>query len=211
MKKIISLTKVLVKEFYQNLAIFNTEKKKLNKKSVFFWLIAIVFLGITYLSYEIIKFLAEVGQEKVFLNLYFFILSILLLFQTILVCTNIFFFSKDIEKILHMPLKPVELLLGKFNTLLCMLYITEGIFRSGATYFLRIINPCVFCILSMGNLDFINLSYFISNCSKYNHVIHYEICKIYTKQRSFSNYNNSSFDYTSLYTRIESDAGIIWH
>lgn len=128
MKKIISLTKVLVKEFYQNLAIFNTEKKKFNKKSMFFWLLAIIFLGITYISYQIITFLVDVGQEKIFLNLYFFILSILLLFQTILVCTNIFFFSKDIEKILHMPLKPVELLLGKFNTLLCMLYITEGIF-----------------------------------------------------------------------------------
>ena len=128
MKKIISLTKVLIKEFFENLAIFDKEKKKLNKKSMFFWLIAIVFLGITYISYQIIKFLVDCGQPEIFLNLYFFVLVVLLLFQTILVCANIFFFSKDIEKVLHMPIKPVELLLAKLNTLLCMLYISEGIF-----------------------------------------------------------------------------------
>ena len=128
MKKIISLTNVFIKEFYQNLAIFDKEKKKFNKKSMFFWLIAIVFLGITYVSHQIITFLVDCGQPEIFLNLYFFVLVVLLLFQTILVCANIFFFSKDIEKVLPMPLKPVELLLAKFNTLLCMLYISEGIF-----------------------------------------------------------------------------------
>lgn len=128
MKKIFSLTNIFVKEFYQNLAIFDREKKKFNKKSIFFWLIVIVFLGITYLSYEIITFLVDRGQPEIFLNLYFLILTILLLFQIILICANIFFFSSDIEKVLYMPLKPVELLLAKLNTLLCMLYISEGIF-----------------------------------------------------------------------------------
>lgn len=127
MKKIYSLTKVFIKEFYQNLEIFNKQNKKFNKKSILFWLLAIVFFGITYVSYNIINFLVEVGQEEIFLNLYFFMLAILISFQTILVCANIFFFSKDIEKVLHMPLKPVELLLAKLNTLLCMLYISEGI------------------------------------------------------------------------------------
>ena len=128
MKKIISLTNVFIKEFYQNLSIFDKEKKKFNKKSIFFWLIAIVFIGVTYLSYKIIRLLIDSGQTDIFLNLYFLILSMLLLFQIILICTNIFFFSKDIEKVLHMPLKPVELLIAKFNTLLCVIYISEGIF-----------------------------------------------------------------------------------
>jgi ABC-2 type transport system permease protein len=127
MKKIFSLTNVFIKEFYQNLSIFDKEKKEFNKKSMFFWLIMIIVTCITYLSYEIITFLVDCGQPQIFLNLYFLVLAILLLFQTILVCTNIFFFSKDIENVLHMPLKPVELLLAKFNTLLCMLYISEGI------------------------------------------------------------------------------------
>lgn len=128
MKKIISLTNVFIKEFYQNLDIFDKEKKKFNKRSMFFWLVAIIFFGITYVSYEVITFLVDVGQPEIFLNLYFFILTMLLLFQVILVCANIFFFSKDIEKVLPMPIKPVELLLAKLNTLLCMLYISEGIF-----------------------------------------------------------------------------------
>lgn len=127
MKKIFSLTNVFIKEFYQSLAIFDKDKKKFNKKSMFFWLMAIVFLGVTYVSYEIIIFLSDVGQPKIFLNLYFLLLTILLLFQIILVCANIFFFSKDIEKVLPLPLKPLELLLAKLNTLLCMLYVSEGI------------------------------------------------------------------------------------
>lgn len=127
MKKIISLTKVFSKEFYQSLPIFNKEKKKLNKKSLFFWLIVIIFLGVTYVSHEIITFLIDAGKPEIFLNLYFFVLGILLLFQAILVCTNVFFFSKDIENVLHMPLKPVELLVAKLNTLVAMLYASEGI------------------------------------------------------------------------------------
>ena len=116
---------VFIKEFYQNLSIFDKKNKKFNKKSMFFWLIAIIFFGIAYVSFEIIKFLVDGGQPEIFLTLFFLILAIFLLFQIILVCANIFFFSKDIEKVLHMPLKPVELLLAKFNTLLVMLYLTE--------------------------------------------------------------------------------------
>lgn len=127
MKKIISLTKVFIKEFYQNLPIFNKAKDKISKKSIFFWLIAIIVISITYVSHQVITFLVDARQPEIFLNIYFSILTVILLFQTILVCSNVFFFSKDIEKILHMPLKPVELLLAKFNTLLCMLYLTESV------------------------------------------------------------------------------------
>ncbi len=127
MKKIISLAKVFTKEFYQNLPILQKDKNKFNKRSIFFWLVSFVFITIAYISYKVIVFLVDVGEPEIFLNLYFLTLMILLLFQTILVCSNVFFFSKDIEKILHMPLKPVELLLAKLSTLLCMLYISEGI------------------------------------------------------------------------------------
>lgn len=127
MKKIISLTNVFVKEYYQSLPIFDTSKKKLNKKSIFFWLIAIIFFGVTYVSYEIIKFLVDVGQKEIFINLYFPILIMILAFQAILSCANIFFFSKETENVLYMPIKPTELLISKFITLLVMLYFSEGI------------------------------------------------------------------------------------
>ena len=127
MKKIISLSKVFIKEFYQNLPIFDKKNNKFNRKSIFFWLISFVFIGITYVSYNIIKFLVDAGMPDIFLNLYFLILALFLTFQIILIFANIFFFSKDIEKVLHMPVKPEELLIAKLNTLLCMLYVTEGI------------------------------------------------------------------------------------
>ncbi len=127
MKKIISLTKVFIKEFYQNMPIFDKFQKKFNKKSMIFWLMAIVFFSIAYLSYEAIYFLKEIGQEPLFLNLYFLILGIVILFQTILICANIFFFSKDLEKVLPMPIRTIELLMAKFNTVLAMIYLTEAI------------------------------------------------------------------------------------
>ena len=127
MKKIISLTNVFIKEYYQSLPIFDTTNKKLNKKSIFFWLILIIFFGVAYASYEIIKFLSEIGQQELFLNLFFPVLLGILAFQSILVCANIFYFSKDIENVLYMPIKSEKMLIAKLFTMLCMLYVSEGI------------------------------------------------------------------------------------
>ncbi len=60
------------------------------------------------------------------MNLFFLVLAVLLLFQISLIYANLFYFAKDTEKILHFPLKPIEILLAKFGTLLGMLYITEA-------------------------------------------------------------------------------------
>ena len=128
MNRIISLSKVFIKEYYQNLPIFDTSKRKFNKKSVFFWLIIIIFFGVSYVSYEIINFLVDIGQKEIFINLYLPIMVMLLAFEGILSCANIFFFSKETENVLHMPIKPVELLIAKLSTLLCMLYFSEGVF-----------------------------------------------------------------------------------
>ena len=127
MKKIISLANVFIKEYYQNLPIFDTSKKKLNKKSILFWLIVIIFFGVSYVSYEIIKFLVDIGQKEIFINLYFPIFVMVMAFESILSCANIFFFSKETENVLHMPIKSTELLVAKLSTLLCMLYFSEGI------------------------------------------------------------------------------------
>ena len=127
MKKIISLTNVFIKEYYQNLPVFDTSNKKFNKKSIFFWLVIIIFFGVAYLSYEIIKFLVDIGQKEIFINLYLPILILFLMFEAILSFANIFFFSKETENVLHMPIKPIELIVSKLSTLLCMLYASEGI------------------------------------------------------------------------------------
>ena len=74
------------------------------------------------------------------------VLAIFIMFQTILVCTNIFYFSKDIELILPFPIKPVNLLIAKFNTLICTLYVSEAIFG--------IIPICIYGILTHSTLLF---------------------------------------------------------
>lgn len=128
MKKIIDLTSIFLRDSYQNIDIINPKTHKLNKKSVYVWMIAILFLALFFLSENVIDFLVKRGQEEIFLNIYFLILAILMMFQTVLVCTNIFYFSKDLEFVLPLPIKPVELLIAKFSTLICKLYISELIF-----------------------------------------------------------------------------------
>ena len=50
---------------------------------------------------------------------------IIMIFQVILSSTNVYFFSKDLEMLLPFPIKPEELLISKFCTILVNLYFTE--------------------------------------------------------------------------------------
>ena len=145
-KIIKDLTKIFLKSAYQDVNIINKETKKINKRSVFVWLILIVSLALFYISNEIIKALVSSGYPEVFLSIYFLVLAIFIMFQTILVCTNIFYFSKDIELILPFPIKPVNLLIAKFNILICTLYVSEAIFG--------IIPICIYGILTHSTLLF---------------------------------------------------------
>ena len=72
--------------------------------------------------------LNDVGQEEIFLNLFPLILMIFMFFQVVLASTNIYYFSKDFEWILPLPIKSEELLIAKFNTLILNLYFLEVIF-----------------------------------------------------------------------------------
>lgn len=125
-KNIINLSKLFIKENNQNFNLI--ENKKLNKKSSLFWMIIILFFGISYISYKLIFYLKQAGEPEIFLNGYFLFLEILLIFQAVILSTNIFYFSRDIENILPLPFKPIEILFAKFNTLISMLYGTELIF-----------------------------------------------------------------------------------
>lgn len=128
LKKIIDLTSIFLSDSYQNIDIINNKTHKLNKKSIFVWMIAILLLSLLFISDKIIKFLVSRGQPEIFLNVYFLILAVLILFQTILVCTNVFYFSKDLEFILPLPLRPIEILISKYATVISKLYISEMIF-----------------------------------------------------------------------------------
>lgn len=127
-RKVNSLTKVFLKDIHKNFRVFNKNKKNKVKDSNFFWMLIILAITVAFLSYKVIGFFNSIGQPRIFLTIYFIILTILLLFQNILVAINVLFFSKELEYILPMPISSVELLLAKYAVLLVMSYITELIF-----------------------------------------------------------------------------------
>lgn len=66
-KKIIQLSKIFIKDYFQNLYIFNKDTKKINKKSSFVWLLGITAFVIELLSFKIINLLNDNGQAMIFL------------------------------------------------------------------------------------------------------------------------------------------------
>ena len=83
---------------------------------------------IGFISLKVIEALYARGQAILFLKIYLPILATIFMFQAILVCSNVFFFSKDLEYILPMPIKPIELLIAKFNNVISITYSMEGLF-----------------------------------------------------------------------------------
>ena len=127
-KNIFNLTKILLKNSVTIPYIINKKTKEINKKSIFLWLIIIITMAITYMSFEIIKILVGINQSTIFLNVLFLILNVIMIFQVILTGINVYFFSKDLDILLPLPIKSEELLLSKFNIILINLYFTEFIF-----------------------------------------------------------------------------------
>ena len=151
LNNIINLSKLFILENNDNFFnLYDRENRRINKKSILFWLILLLFFGIFYLSKELITYLKQYGLEEIFLNGYFFILEIILIIQTIMVATNLFYFSKDTEHILPLPFKPIEIMVAKFNTIMFMLYFTELI--------IALLPFVVYGMMTnMGLLYFINL------------------------------------------------------
>lgn len=132
--KVLSLTKVFLKNSYQN--NFKVSNKKDDNKTInkilkllgFVLLFGYLMAIFGVISYGIIDSLIKINQPAVFLGLFLLSTAVLIIFQTIFSSVNIFYFARDIEYILPMPVKPSELLIAKFNTILCTEYFTEFLF-----------------------------------------------------------------------------------
>ena len=119
-KKVISLTKVLCKDYFENLPL---SKSKNSGQNTFFKIcVLIAVLGIGFLSYYVIDFLGQTTHPQIFLNAYLLILAVIIMFQQIIASTNVYYFSKDLEYILPFPIKPIELLIARFNMLISISY-----------------------------------------------------------------------------------------
>ena len=123
--KIKALTKIFIKDFFQNTKLIDKETRKLNTKSIYFWIIIVILIAVIYISYKSIEWFSSTGEPEIFINFFVMFLTILLMFQITLICTNVFFFSKDLEFILPLPIKSKDLLMAKFNVILFLSYMTE--------------------------------------------------------------------------------------
>ena len=127
-KNIKNLTKIFFKNSFQNPYLIDKKTNKINKKSIFTWMILILMIAISFISFEIIKYLVGVGQPTIFLNVFFLIFNIIIIFQIVLSSINVYFSKKDLDLILPLPIKIEELLISKFNTILISVYFSELIF-----------------------------------------------------------------------------------
>lgn len=127
-KNIILLTKISTRNILENYKIIDKESKKINKSSKYVWIIAIILIAIAYSSNEIINILKEYGQLDIFPNILFTIVCIVMFIQTIILNMNVLFFSKDIEYLIPFPIKDINLLISRINTIILILYVLEGIF-----------------------------------------------------------------------------------
>ena len=67
-KNIKNLTKIFSKDLLSRFDFIDFEKKKINKKTIIFWLFLIVIISISFMSYKVIRFLKEINQATIFLN-----------------------------------------------------------------------------------------------------------------------------------------------
>lgn len=188
-KRIFELTKIFFKNSFENSYFIDKKNKKINLKSTFTWMLIIMVLALTYLSWQIIKTLIKINMAPVFLSGFFLVEILLIIFQTILASTNVYFFSKDFETILPLPIKSDELLIAKFNTILINVYSIEflfgiiplliyGIFtNAGIIYFIYLILILIIfpilptLIISIINMLLMKISKIIKNKNTFQIVI----------------------------------------
>lgn len=124
MNEVILLTKVLLKGSKSNTRKTNT--KPVSKFFTFLtFLFVYVYLAgiISYLAYQAISSLIILNEQEIFLNICFIGIFGFSIFQAIFTSLNVLFFSKDIEALLPLPLKPYKIIMAKFNCLVVSQYL----------------------------------------------------------------------------------------
>lgn len=119
MKKIMSLTKVMLKNTNTGLESGKKKKKKWQKYLTYLGftvLFIVLSVSIYFLSKEILLSLKNEGLETLALQLVMIGLSAYLLLGGIITVPVVFYFSKDVENLLALPLKPFEILSAKTIT-----------------------------------------------------------------------------------------------
>lgn len=128
MHKVVSLTKVLLKNSFPKYSENNKKTSKAGKVILYGILLVYLMAIFGFISYGLITTLQQVQQESMVIGIFLLGLALLTIIQSIVSATNVFYFSKDLEYILPLPLKPREILISKLNVILVTEYIMELIF-----------------------------------------------------------------------------------
>ncbi len=123
-RNIFDLTKIfLIGAFHRNP---NKKKRSAVLRIVLYVGLFLYLAGVFgYLSYEMLKGLIALKQEKAFTGLILMAIVTLTMFTTIISVMNVLYFSDDNRFVLPLPLKPVEILSSKLNVLLIYVYFEE--------------------------------------------------------------------------------------
>ena len=121
MRKFLSLTKVLVKNTMGSL----TDGKSKKGFQIFMYIILFIccfpmVFVFYYMFDELIKVLAQIHQEGVMIGFGFQIANFVTFLFSIFLIPSVFYFSKDSETLLSLPIKPQTILASKFTV--CLIY-----------------------------------------------------------------------------------------
>lgn len=122
-KNSFNLTKIfLISSFGKG----GSKKKNGIGKILLYGILIVYLIGIfAFLSYEILTGLMALEQQESFIGFVLMAIITLVLFTTVISTMNVLYFSKDNRFILPLPLRPVEVLSAKINTLLAYVYLEE--------------------------------------------------------------------------------------
>ena len=121
MRKFLSLTKVLVKNTMGSL----TDGKSKKGFQIFMYIILFIccfpmVFVFYYMFDELIKVLTQIHQEGVMIGFGFQIANFVTFLFSIFLIPSVFYFSKDSETLLSLPIKPQTILASKFTV--CLIY-----------------------------------------------------------------------------------------
>lgn len=130
MKKIynpFNLLKVIFKTSYDTTKIIDPETKKLNKKSLKVWLYGLLIALVFFISYTLIRLLKEYNQADIFLDIFFYVLSILIMFETVFLSLSVMYFSDDLEQYMCLPIPSFKLFFTKYAVMLSIIMVSEAL------------------------------------------------------------------------------------
>ena len=110
MEKVLLLTKVFLKN---SLNLGSNSKKKIGNLITYIFVILYMFFVVGITSYDLIKTLININMEELGIIFIFGAAISFTAIQSVLVSMNVFYFSKENENILPLPIKPKELILAK--------------------------------------------------------------------------------------------------